>query len=169
MSKPIAAAGIAAVAAMFAWTANAGSPPGPAQDRVYGGGFVPAGACTSGPDVFCTQGDREFSVLAVSSPGGGGAYGTVNFKTFTARVTCLAVNGNSAEIGGVVSDGPNAGDAYRLFVRDNGAPGSATPDEVSANFIDLPPVQATCNDLDSNALGSGYFTLAHGDLVVDDR
>jgi hypothetical protein len=43
---------VVALAAMFAWTAAAGSPPGPAQDRVYGGGFVPAGSCTSGPDVF---------------------------------------------------------------------------------------------------------------------
>jgi hypothetical protein len=84
-------------------------------------------------------------------------------------VTCLAVRGSSAEIGGVITDGSAIGDAYRLFIRDNGGPGSATPDEISANFTDSSSPQGTCTDLDTNALGSGYFPLAHGDLVVEER
>jgi hypothetical protein len=170
MRKSTAAAGVAAVAAMFAWTASAGSPPGPAQDRAFGGGSVTPGSCTDGASPFCSPASRDVSMLAVSAPQGGGAYGTVTFKTFTARVTCLAVAGNEAEIGGVVveaADPALVGDEYRVFVRDGGGPGSAA-DGISPNFLD-PPGAATCSDLGSDALGVGYFTLAHGDVVVEDR
>jgi hypothetical protein len=160
----------ALAATVFAWPAAGGSPPGPAQDRVYGGGAVTPGSCTDGGTPFCSGASRDMSVLAVSSPGGGGAYGTIRFRTATVRVTCLAVSGNVAEIGGVVTDASDpttVGDEFRLFVRDGGGPQSGA-DGISPSFFDTPG-PATCGDLDSDALGSGYFTLAQGDLVVENR
>ena len=152
---------------------------GPVQNRVYGGGRIPVGTCSDGPSQFCTQVTREFSLFAVSSPQGGGAYGTVTFgnvehggPVYAVRVTCLAVSGNLAEIGGVVVDSadPTAiGGAFRVFVRDSGTPGSAARDGVSPLFPEAPPAQATCGDLSTGALGSGYFALASGDVVVEGR
>jgi len=177
MRKSLLAATVAgAVAAAFAWSAGAGSPPGPAQDRVYGGGALPA-SCTDGNPSFCGAA-REFSVLAVSNPVGGGAYGTVSFgfpglgRFTTARVTCLAVHGAIAEIGGVItgSDDPSVvGGPYQLFVRDSGTPGTANRDGVSPNLIDVATApQATCGDVDTNVFGSGSVTLQSGDVVVED-
>ena len=171
MMRSIAAGGVVLVAAMFAWTATAGGPPGPAQDRVYGGGFVPAGACTDGSSTFCTLGDREFSVLAVSNPDGGGAYGTVTFANSLVRVTCLAVHGNTAVIGGVVLENANpafVGGAYTLFVRDSGTPGASARDGISVNFFDLPPVAPSC-DVAPDGFGYGYLSVSRGDLAVVNR
>jgi hypothetical protein len=170
---------VALMASVAAWPAQAGGPPGPAQDRVYGSSWVPAGSCTSGADVFCTQRDRELNILAVSSPTGGGAYGTVTFGApdtgvtiGSARVTCLAVHGTTAVVSGVVTDYIDpavVGFAYRVFIRDTGTPGSLERDGISANFFDDSVDPETCDTLDTGALGSGYFVVTHGDFAVEDH
>lgn len=152
---------------------------GPTQDRVYGGGRIPVGSCTDGSSPFCSGVTREFSILAASDPQGGGAYGTVTVgnvehggPVYAVRVTCLAVSGALAEIGGVVvnsADPTQIGGPFQVFVRDSGAPGSANRDGVSPLFVDLPPAKATCDDLSSDAFGNGYFTVAYGDVAVEDR
>jgi hypothetical protein len=179
MVRLIIAAAVVAVAATFAWTAAAGGPPGPVQDRVYGGGSLPAGTCTSGPDVFCSQISREYSVFAIANPQGSGAYGTITFGTpdsgqtsLTVRVNCLAVSGNTAVVAGIVTsyiDPTFVGYTFRLFVRDLGTPGSFTRDGVSANFFDDSAQPAACSDVGTDGFGAGYFALAHGDFTVEDR
>jgi hypothetical protein len=132
---------------------------------------VTPGSCTVGATPFCSPASRDFSVLAVSNPGGGGAYGTVRTAQVTVRVTCLAVSGTIAEVGGIVTDSPAnpsvVGDLFRAFVRDGGGAGSGS-DGVGPFFFDE-PAQATCSDVGSDALGSGYFALTHGDIAVEDR
>jgi hypothetical protein len=152
---------------------------GPTQDRVYGGGRIPVGSCTDGSSTFCSGVTREFSILAVSDPQGGGAYGTVTFgnvehggPVYAVRVTCLAVSGTLAEIGGVVVDSADPtqiGGPFQVFVRDSGTPGAEDRDGVSPLFVDMPPAKPTCGDLSSNAFGNGYFPLAYGDVAVHDR
>jgi hypothetical protein len=159
----LVALAVGATLALAASSAN-----GPPQDRIYGGGLVTAGSCTDGSVPFCTPGDRNFSVLAVSSPHGGGAYGTVRTQTFTAQVTCLATSGNTAEIGGVITDGADVGDTLRVFVKDGGGPGTSG-DGISPYFIDPPSTPETCTDVGSNALGAGYFVVAHGDVAVENH
>lgn len=165
---------VAGVAFAFGARSN-----GPAQDRVFGGGRVPVGSCTDGSTSFCSGVTREYSIFAASDPQGGGAYGTVTVgnvefggPVYSVRVTCLAVRGDVAEIGGIVlnSGDPDAiGGAFRVFVRDSGSPGAAARDGVSPLFVDAPPAKPTCGDLSSNAFGNGYFSLAYGDIAVQDR
>jgi hypothetical protein len=153
---------------------------GPTQDRVYGGGRIPVGSCTDGSTSFCSGVTREYSIFAVSDPqGGGDAYGTVTVgnvefggPVYSVRVTCLAVSGTIAEIGGIVltsADANAVGGAFRVFVRDSGTPGAAARDGISPLFVDAPQVKPTCGDLSSNAFGNGYFPLAYGDVAVEDR
>jgi hypothetical protein len=152
---------------------------GPTQDRVYGGGRIPVGSCTDGPSTFCSGVTREFSILAVSDPQGGGAYGTLTFgnvehggPVYAVRITCLAVSGALAEIGGVVVDSTDPtqiGGPFQVFVRDSGTPGAEDRDGVSPLFVDPPPAKPTCGELSSNAFGYGYFPLAYGDVAVHDR
>jgi hypothetical protein len=148
----------------------------PVQKLVFGGGRIPAGSCTDGSTSFCTSVTREFSIYAVSHPQDGGTYGNIitgNVEhggvTNLVRVTCLAVSGNVAEIGGVIvqaADSSTVGGSFRLFVRDSGQPGTVARDGVSPSFVDPPPAKPTCGDVATNAFGNGYLTLAYGDLVV---
>lgn len=152
---------------------------GPTQDRVYGGGRIPVGSCTDGSTTFCSGVTREFSILAISDPQGGGAYGTVTFgnvehggPVYTVRVTCLAVSGALAEIAGVVvnsADSTQIGGPFQVFVRDSGLTGAAGRDGVSPLFVDQSPAKPTCGDLSGDAFGYGYFPLAYGDVTVEDR
>jgi hypothetical protein len=173
---------VVALASLVAGVAFAFGGPfsnGPTQDRVYGGGRVPVGSCSDGSTSFCSGVTREYSIFAVSDPQGGGAYGTVTIgnvefggPVYSVRVTCLAVSGILAEIGGIVvnsADTTQIGDAFRLFVRDSGSPGAAARDGISPLFIDSAPVKPTCGELSSDAFGNGYFMLAYGDVAVEDR
>src|SRR5690242_7574009 len=108
----LVAAALIAVAAVLVSTAVAGSSSnGPPQLRVYGGGNIPIYSCTDGANTFCTQITREFSLSAVRDPNENVTYGTLTFGDpevdngvrFIARVTCLAVSGNVAEVGGVIT------------------------------------------------------------------
>ena len=172
-------AGLLAVVLVSVATAGSNGN-GPVQTRVYGGGNIPIHSCTDGAAQFCTGVTREFSVLAVSDPNEDVTYGTITFGNpevahgvnLVVRVTCLAVSGNVAEIGGVITqaiDPTAVGGQMELFVRDSGQPGAVARDGVSPVF--LPPTfdKANCRHLSSNAYDSGYFTLAYGDVAVEHR
>ena len=86
---------------------------------------------------------------------------------------CLAVEGNAAEIGGTIVSSAalpsQVGDAFHLLVRDSGEPGSTARDGVSQLFVDPPQSKPTCGDLLDEASEYGYFTLAAGDVAVENR
>lgn len=92
-------------------------------------------------------------------------------------VTCITVDGNRASIGGFFTGPGNIpGDPYVFYVEDNGPPGSATPDQVSA-LAALPegdpdrPLMPdrfpyVCPSADSIY---GYAPLTSGDITVADQ
>ena len=174
----VAAAILGGIVAVYALTAGAVPNAGPAQDRVFGGGTFAPG-CSDGPSPACFAAGREFSLLAVGNPNGLDAYGTFRYgrpdagvTNTVGRVTCLSVRGNDAMIGGVIAESADpsfVGGPFMFFVHDTSTAGSFDRDRVSANFVDLPTAApADCSQLDSNALGIGYFTLKTGDVVVED-
>jgi hypothetical protein len=175
----VAALATAAAILVSVATAASGSGNGPVQARVYGGGRIPVGSCTDGPAQFCSGVTREFSVLAISDPQEDVTYGTLTFGStehggplYLVHVTCLAVGGSLAEIGGIVVDSADptqVGDTLHLFIRDSGAPGASSRDGVSPLFVDPPQGKPTCRDLSSDAFGNGYFALAYGDVTVESR
>lgn len=173
-------AGLIAVAAVVVPAAVAGSSSnGPPQTRVYGGGNVPIESCTDGAVTFCTHVTREFSIFAVRDPNEQVTYGTITAGNpevahginSVVRVTCLAVSGNVAEVGGVVVQAPNhpeqIGNPYLLFVRDSGQPGAVARDGLSPVFTGPPPGKPTCSDVSSDAFDAGFFTLTYGDFAIE--
>lgn len=168
---------IAGVTFAFAGSGDGNSP---AQDRVFGGGRTFGDSCTDGSTQYCSSVTREFSFLAVSDGQGGGAQGTVTYGNlefggpiYVVRVGCLAVEGNAAEIGGTIISSSalpsQVGDAFHMLVRDSGEPGSTARDGVSQLFVDPPQSNPTCGDLLDEASEYGYFTLAAGDVAVENR
>jgi hypothetical protein len=170
------------VGAVLVSVAAAGSSSnGPPQTRVYGGGNVPIGSCSDGASGFCTGVTREFSVFAVHDPNEQITYGTITVGNpendggvnSVIRVTCLAVSGNVAEVGGVVMQSPNhpetIGYPYILFFRDSGKPGAVSRDGFSPSFTGPPAGKPTCSssDASSDAFGYGFFTLAYGDIAIE--
>jgi hypothetical protein len=119
---------------------------------------------------------REFSILAIHDPNEDLTYGTISIARGTAtevvRVTCLAVSGNVAEVGGVVIQANYAGGVgspYELFVRDSGQPGAVSRDGFSPSFEGSPTdPKATCSssDVASDAFGTGFFSLSYGDIAI---
>ena len=88
-----------------------------------------------------------------------------------ATVTCIAANGNQAEIQGVVTEatgsmGPpfsNVGDVFITDVQDNGNPSSGTPDRIQQE--DVPPGSTGgC----SAPTSSEVFTVDNGNVTVHD-
>ncbi len=163
--------------AAFAFAGSDGGN-GPAQDRVFGGGRTFGDSCTDGSTQYCSAATRELSFLAVSDGEGGGAHGTLTYGTlefggpiYAVRVTCLAVEGNVAEIGGTVVSSAELpaqiGDAFHMLVRDSGEPGSTARDGVSQLFVDPPQSPPTCGGLLDEASEYGFFTLAFGDVAVE--
>jgi hypothetical protein len=159
--------------------AFAGSSTGNGADgRVFGGGRTFGNDCTNGPEPYCSPVTREFSFVAVSDGQGSGAHGTLTYgnlefggTVYVVRVACLAVGDNVAEIGGTIVKSPalpsQVGDDFHMLVRDSGEPGSTTRDGVGPIFVDPPAVEPTCGDLLDEAYEYGFFTLAAGDLAVE--
>lgn len=166
--------GAVLLAAVLVSAAVAGSfSNGPPQTRVYGGGNVGPGLhCTDGTTQFCSYAVREFSLLAIDDPNEDVTYGTFTGGGGTVvRVTCIAVSGNVAEVGGVVvqnSDPSFVGGPYWVFLRDSGQPGTYQRDGISPSFFDLPPAKPTCSSSDaaSDAFGYGFFPLTNGDIAI---
>jgi hypothetical protein len=139
---------------------------GPAQIRIYGGGQF--------------AGIRTISLDAVANPQGQGAYGTLRYAGaapgFRGDVTCLAVFGHAAVVGGFVREGPaNFVDADFLYgVIDNGPPGSGTD---QAGFLDVSPeldpypglpadFPKTCPTAEGAQANFGSFPLT-GDVSIE--
>jgi hypothetical protein len=173
--------GSAVLAGVLVSVAAAGSSSnGPPQIRVYGGGNVPNGSCTDGATTFCTGVTREFSIFAVHDPNEQITYGTITVGNperdggvnSVIRVTCLAVSGNVAEVGGVVVQSPNhpetIGYPYILFFRDSGQPGTVSRDGLSPSFTGPPAGKPTCSssDASSDAFTYGFFALTYGDIAI---
>ena len=166
--------------ASVAWSAADGD--GPAQDRLAGGGIFGPG-CTDGAIPFCIPAARSFSIDAASNPEGGGAYGTYfsgrqgsGVTALPGRVTCLAVEGDTAVAGGyIVGAASGAVDVFFIYMQDRGTAGSAVGDRASPNFVDFsssPDLPAgfprECPPADNDAFGTGYLTLTGGDVQITD-
>jgi hypothetical protein len=54
-----------------------------------------------------------------------------------------------------------------MLVRDSGEPGSASRDGVGQLFVDPAQSTPTCGDLLDEADEYGFFTLAAGDVAVE--
>lgn len=166
------AAALIGVAAVLVPAAVAGSSSnGPPQIRVYGGGNVGPGHCTDGPTPFCSNALREFSLLAIKDPNEDVTYGTLSGNNGTViRVTCIAVSGNVAEVGGVMLQNPDpsiVGAPTWTFFRDSGA--TDPRDGISPTFFGAPgDPKATCSksDVASDAFGLGFFPLTNGDIAI---
>ena len=166
--------------ASVAWSAADGD--GPRQDRLAGGGVFGPG-CTDSANPFCIQAARSFSIDAASNPEGGGAYGTYfsgrqgsGVTILTGRVTCLAVDGDTAVAGGYIVDAAaGAPDVFFIYMQDRGTAGSAVGDRASANFVDFSTASdlpagfpRECPPVDNDAFARGYFTLTGGDVQITD-
>jgi hypothetical protein len=151
---------------------------GPPQIRVYGGGNLgltdpPGGVhCTDATPPFCSPALREFSLLAIKDPNEGVTYGTLSGGNGSVtRVTCIAVSGNVAEIGGVAVQNPDpsfVGAPTWTFFRDSGPTGAYPRDGISPTFFGSQSAKPTCSSTDatSNAFGAGFFSLTNGDIAI---
>lgn len=177
---PLAVVALGAVAAIAAATGLAG--PGGREDSVYGGGrHAGGGACTDGTTPFCPPSPREFSLDAHSSPGGGGARGTLEYANpdtgaviLSGDVTCVEVDGDKAVVGGIANEGDIAGTGFLIHLEDRGRPGSATRDRVSPVFVLLdaeepPGFPRTCPAFEEDVGGVGFFLQTFGDVAVVDE
>lgn len=130
----------AVLGASAAYSASSPSAKLQKQDRVYGGGQVGAGCYL--PDFgICFDTPRYFSVDSHAESDGRRAVGNSNYGIPDVRdggrnITCLAVEGNKALIGGVIESGPNSGFWYAQFFVDNGMPGTGSRDLASPTIFD---------------------------------
>ena len=146
--------------------------------HVYGGGRL-------GPGTFPATGltfsnPRDFSIDAhrIRATVGGHVYYGRNAGVLLlgVDVTCLAVKGRTAAIGGIVretGDGQDVGYGFALFLEDNGSPLSQTRDQSSAAFIDPlsapewpPGFPLVCPAPDGPFNEPGFLDLHSGDVVV---
>jgi hypothetical protein len=147
------AAGIAAVAAVPV-AAQAGS----GTDRATGGGQTLVGTQGAGNTIaFTAQGTQDAArgqVQVVNREAGTGRQQV----RFHGTVTCLRVEGNTAELAGVGRDGG----AFTLYVVDNGEGANADNDLISFTRVADP----SCDRDDSDDDGS--VELARGNAQVYD-
>lgn len=149
------------------------------QTRLYGGGTFDGCATVELP--FCLPQARSFALDAhVEGHGDGAAYGTWEYGPangpwhIRGEIRCVKVVGNTALVGGVVteSDRPDVvGLTFATYVRDNGTQSSGAPDQASIGWFgdDFPgSFPETCPA--SGVLGIDvappvWFDL-NGDVVV---
>ena len=170
------AAALIAVAAVTVSATIASATSGPnaqlvSQNRVYGGGqFVSPG------------GVRNFAIDAHAPGGSGAAYGNMEYGSsgfhISTQVTCLKVVGNTATVGGIITDTDlpgSTGWALLWIVQDNGNPISATPDAATFQLrgpLDDPdwtagfPYVCPSPNTATSLYGLSYFGLNAGDFVV---
>jgi hypothetical protein len=176
---------LAVIAALAGGAAAALSDGGPnaqlvSQDRLYGGGGTDPGCFV--PDIgFCRIGSTDFSVDAHATGSGHAAYGDLLFGANHIQVTCLAVDGSKAAVGGIIVSSANSainGYLGLFFFVDGGPPnahldqvspfynGPADPSGWSAGFPYVCPSPVTGDP----ALGifASYIPVVRGDIVVQD-
>jgi hypothetical protein len=149
-----------------------------AASHVYGGGRFGPGTFPNGTLTFAQP--RDLSVDAHKAAGvvsGHVYYGrNAGVLLLGVDVKCLIVKGNTAAIGGVVTesgDPEGVGWGFVTFLKDNGSPLSKTRDQSSAAFID--PLSASewpagfpyvCPAPDGPFNQPGYLDVHSGDVVV---
>jgi hypothetical protein len=146
--------------------------------HVYGGGRFGPGTFPNGTLTFAQPRDLSVDAHKVAGVVSGHVYYGRNAGVLLlgVDVKCLVVKGNSAAIGGVVTESgdPEAvGWGFALFLKDNGSPVSQVRDQSSAAFID--PLSASewpagfpyvCPSPDGPFNEPGYLDVHSGDVVI---
>lgn len=150
------------------------------QDRLYGGGGTDPGCFV--PDIgFCRVVPTNFAVDAHATATDQAAYGDLVSSNGHKEVTCLAVDGNNAVIGGIIVSAPDPsidGFLFAQFFVDNGTiafggdfaspfyVGPADPSGWPPGFPDV------CPSPDTGAPDFGlirsFLPISRGDIVVQD-
>jgi ABC-type branched-subunit amino acid transport system substrate-binding protein len=170
--------GLAALAiAGFAYSSGGPNEQLVHQDRLYGGGGTEPGCFV--PDIqFCRSVPTNIAIDAQATQDGNAAAGDYVNAVGHNQVTCLAVHGHNAAVGGIIVAGANVGALFAAFYVDNGPPGSGA-DLVSPNYVDSPDPAKwppgfpyVCPSPDTGAPAFGLFRsfipLSRGDIVVQD-
>jgi len=173
--------GLAALAiAGFAYSSGGPNAQLAAQDRVYGGGGTEPGCFV--PDIgFCRPSSTNFAIDAHAGQDGNAASGDYVNATSHNEVTCLAVHGKNAVVGGIsvsAANPANVGSYFATFYVDNGPAGSGA-DLVSPNYVgpadpaNWPPgFPYVCPSPDTGAPAFGlvrsFIPVSRGDIVVQD-
>ena len=151
------------------------------QDRIYGGGGTEPGCYL--PDInFCRPGPTDFAIDAHATGNGHAAYGDVVFLTRHEQVTCVAVAGSNAVVGGIFVSDPDPSRVGWLFVQffvDNGtfafggdfaSPQYIGPAEPSSGWPRGFPY--VCPSPDTGAPDFGmirsFLPISRGDIVIQD-
>jgi hypothetical protein len=158
----------AMAAVLVAVSSGASSNAGP-RDAVWGGGHLQFGF---GGLTF----DRDFSVNIelgrFGNAEGSFIYGNNGTSGGPRPISCLAVSGDHAVIGGA----DPSGNSYLWYAVDNGTPVSAVRDQVTpllllepADLAQMPPgFPNVCPSPDAVINGSPYSELTGGDIVIRD-
>ena len=157
------------------------------RELAFGAGAFGPGCWQTHGGPFCTPNNYTARLLAVRHGIAGSVSGEfqrrnhVNGGSLGGRVTCMAVAGNRAAIGGFLAEktsaqpGFDVGDPFLLYVEDNGPIVASTPDRISGLAVlpegdpDLAFVPDAfpwvCPSADSIY---GYMPLSSGDITVGD-
>jgi hypothetical protein len=155
---------------------------GPPDDPFVAGGGRFGPGCFDLNQSFCFALPRDLSVDAHLEKDGTKVTGVVYYgnndgvQRVRVDVTCLAVVGNRAAIGGIVRDHSSpefVGFGALLFLRDVGQPGRPSRDRSSPLFVDTltsPDWPAgfpyTCPGPDSTINNIGFQVIHSGDVIV---
>jgi hypothetical protein len=176
---PVALALAALTAAGLAYSSGGPAAQLDAQTRLYGGGGTDPGCFV--PDIgFCRTGPTDISVDAHATGNGQAAYGNLNGRAGgRERVTCLAVDGNKASVGGVITADANpaaVGALFLMFFVDNGASGV----DLASPLYNAPAGAGNwpagfpyvCPSPDTGAPSFGllpsFIPIVRGDIIVQD-
>jgi hypothetical protein len=150
------------------------------QDRLYGGGGTEPGCFV--PDIhFCRPVRTNFAIDAHANQDGNAAFGDYLSGAGHNQVTCLAVHGSNAVVGGITVSSPNpanVGSFFATFYVDNGTPAFGG-DLVSPHYVGPPDPSGwpagfpyVCPSPDTGAPAFGLFRsfipISRGDIVVQD-
>jgi hypothetical protein len=180
--RVLAAIGGALVAALAVATIATGrvaDDGSPSPEAVVGGGRFGPGCFEPSNPPLCFSTPRDFSVGARAT-GNGHALGVWFYgnndtgSSFTGRVMCMRRLGNTAVVGGVVTEASNpanVGFGFTQYYVDNGPVGGAVRDSASAAFVDslespswprgFPRVCPS-----STTSPAGYMAVHSGDVAV---
>ena len=150
------------------------------QDRVWGGGGTDPGCFVPNID-FCRTGSTNFAVDAHATGNGQAAYGDHIGGAGRSQITCIAVDGHNAVVGGVSVTSPDpsrVGWLFAIFYVDAGGPGSGL-DLESPRWSGPPdqggwpagfPYACPSPDVGDPAFGlvRSFIPISRGDIVVQD-
>ena len=151
------------------------------QDRLYGGGGTDPGCFV--PDIgFCRTSPTNFAIDAHATGTSQAAYGDLVGGGSAKQITCLAVDGHNAVVGGIITAAPAApntvGELFAQFFTDNGTVAFGG-DAVSPLYVgpadptQWPPgFPNRCPSPDTGAPDLGLFPsflpIVRGDIVIQD-